>query len=362
MSFLARICLVLWLVPALLTLFWPGLSGSSRIERRELQRFPGWPAGLHAAYHWPREFDQFVADGFPFRSRLIAVAGAGLYRLDSSLSPEISVEEDGWLFLRKNGDVLNKLRGADHLSPAELDTWGSTFQRRQERLAAMHIRMVLAVVPDKQTVYQRYLHPWHRRADYTVTDQIVGELARRGVGDVIDLRPLLIDAARTEKIYDQFNSHWNDRGAFLACQEILRHFPEATPLRDDEVSFHGVTRPGDLSTFLGSESATELTVDADITHTRVVARENDGRAPFYETEPWVARTSLRSGPTVLALCDSFTNTYMYKFLEESFPTVIFKHHNGLKTDAATVRAFRPQVVLYIVAERLLPAKLDDTLP
>ena len=80
------------------------------------------------------------------------------------------------------------------------------------------------------------------------------------------------------------------------------------------------------------------------------------------TKEWVARTSLQRGPTVLVFCDSYTNGMMSKFLDESFPVSAFKHHNLMIMDVDALRANHPDVVLYIVAERLLPFVLDPTLP
>ncbi|HYN77608.1 MAG TPA: hypothetical protein VES73_07435 [Lamprocystis sp. (in: g-proteobacteria)] len=349
----------LLLVPGILSLLLPSLSGTSRIELRAPQPFPGIPRNLSAFYTWPQRFDQFSSDQFPLREDIIRWSSRALRRLNVSISPEVLIGKDGWLFLRRSSDVLDESRGVRRLPGWAVTNWVDRYVERQRQLSDRGIRTLLAIVPNKHTVYPQFLNPYFFKVGETITDQIVEGLRGRGVAGLIDLRPALLAAAGTGLVYDRLDTHWNDRGAWAGYEAILRQIPDARALSTDQLQWSEVVRSGDLARLIGDTGLTESTTDAQLRVSRISKRINFAEKERYEQTPWSAETNLDAGPRVIFFCDSFTNERLYKFLEASFPRSVFKHHNGMILDDPLINAERPDLVVYIIVERLLPDVLPD---
>jgi hypothetical protein len=349
----------LLLIPGLLSILTPSLSGTSRIELRSLQPFPGLPSGFWTLYHFPAKFDRFASDQFPFREDIIRWSSRALHQFGISISPEVLIGRNGWLFLRQSSDVLNESRGVTTLSVPAIADWTERFVERQRLLAEKRIRTLLVIVPNKHTVYPQFLNSCYFKIGNTITDQLIAGLRDRGVEGVVDLRPSLIEAARTEQVYDRLDTHWNDRGALVGYNAIMSHIPDAKALSSNQILWRQKLRSGDLARLLGDTELTEQAPDAEILDSRVTNRFNFAEKAHYKETPWSAETVLRKGPRVIFFCDSFTNGRLYKFLEQSFPHSVFMHHNGMGLNKTLIDAERPNLVVYLIVERLLPCVLEN---
>jgi hypothetical protein len=166
----------------LLALVYPAGSGFDAVsEMRPQARLPGRPASLGDFRSWPKEFDWFVRDAFPGRSRLIELGRTALWKLGWLDSDRVLEGEGGWLFLRRIDGTFDKTRGLHRMSAPEVEAWGERYAQIDRRLAAQGAELWLAVIPDKQTVYPQRVPAWARPADPaspTTTDLILNELHR----------------------------------------------------------------------------------------------------------------------------------------------------------------------------------------
>jgi len=78
----------------------------------------------------------------------------------------------------------------------------------------------------------------------------------------------------------------------------------------------------------------------------------------FQTESWWTTTSHPSARAAI-LCDSFVYSYMQKYLQESFSYTFFHHHNGMRFNKDLILQQHPDVVIYMVAERLIPSRLPS---
>ena len=356
--------LVLWAavllaVPGILSIAFPALSGASRIELRELQNLPGFPRTLGDAYRWPGKFDAFTSDQFPFREGIVTASSRMFYQLGASISPEVVIGKEGWLFLKRTVNVLAKARGIRTWPDAQVRKWVATYIERRRILTEQNIRTLFVIVPNKHTIYPQYLRSCDFPVGPTITDQLMAEFRRENVQGVIDLRGVLQERSQQERLYDKVDTHWNDLGAYYGYLEVLRQIPDARRIPPEQIAWQHVRRQGDLSNLIGSPGLVRDTVVADITPPGAVKHLNWDRRWRYEREPWSAVTDIASAPKALFLCDSFTNGRMYKFLERSFSASVFKHHNGMQYDKRLISEQNPGVVVYIVAERLIPGSLTN---
>ena len=351
------VVLLLLSVPALLTICFPGLSGSSNIEHRNLQDMPKFPDKYSDIERWPQQFDQFTSDRFPFRGGLIRYFGEIFYQMGLSISPEVMMGSHDWLFLsNKNADVLDKSRGITVLSPAELDAWAEGYIRRRDYLLSHGIKLLFVFVPDKHAIYSEFLHPWNFAVGPTITDQIVQELGRRNVDGIVDLREILKEKARTDQVYGRYDTHWNDLGAYFAYQEIMKSIPDAHQVAREDLVFYKGER-GELSRLIGYPGLKEESLMLDMKRSNL-AYDHDKvpGARQYMREGWTSRTASPELPSALFLIDSFTEEFMYKYLAPSFNEALFMHHQGMQFDRELIERFSPNYVVYMIVERGVPTR------
>ncbi len=344
--------------PAFLTLVFPGLSGSSNTELRALQDFPGLPTDFSTFRKWPGQFDKFTADRFPFREDIIRVIGKHLYSMGISISPDVFIGSRGWLFLKRDSDVLDESRGIRNLTATEVNEWAKTYKGRREQLQKQGIELLLVLVPNKHTVYPQFMPKWNFPVGRTITDQIVSELHALQTEGVIDLRGTLKEHARSELVYGRYNSHWNDRGAYFGYQEIIKNIPDALQLGEQQIQFEPRRVFGDLSRLIGQVDLTEKSQALNIPRSELpFSFDTPARQMNFYTSGFRTETSLSHLPSALFLCDSFTSDYLYQYLAPSFHKALFVHHKGMEFNQELIASFKPDYVVYIIVERLIPYKL-----
>lgn len=355
---LVGLLLVLLSVP-FLSLKYPTLSGNRSIEFRTLQDLPALPNSISDSIQWPKSFEQFVVDRFPFRELIIKNTSKILYQIGISISPTVMVGKDGWLFLRQDSNIYDESRGSVQLSKEQLTDWVKVYVERKNLVEAMGARLLMVIVPNKYSVYPQYIDHSNFQLDRTVTDQILQTLRKKGVEGIVDLRPVLQDRGKDESklVYDKFNTHWNYWGAYIAYKEILQYLPKAVPLETGNVHFSQTTKVGDLSRLIGNDDLGEDTFSLQISNSRIIKVKNWNQ---YTKKPMIFETNLRDNSRVLFLCDSFTEVYLYKFLSESFEKSYFLHHSSMTFKKDVIEKINPDLIVYIIVERLLPYKLTNT--
>jgi hypothetical protein len=169
----------------------------------------------------------------------------------------------------------------------------------------------------------------------------------------------MIQAAEKSPVYGKYDTHWNDKGAYIAYQYMMQQLPKSLNLRlvpEQDIQFSTKKLTGDLARLLSLEDQlTEERVIADITHSSIVYKEE---TIDYTKMGWAVATKNNSARAVI-LCDSFVKSVMGKYLQESFSYSFFKHHNCKTIDRGLIVNRHPDIVLYIIVERLIPIKLEE---
>ena len=229
---------------------------SARGENRALAPPPAirldWPT-LSAL---PDGFTRYFEDGFAFRTRLVRWQAAfRLLALHVSPSPDVVIGRDGWLFYADDGAVED-YAAATPLSAEDLEVWRRTLQNTQDWLRRRGIAYLFVIAPDKHAIYPEFMPSTvHRLSPTSRSDQLAQYLIRRSTVNVLDLRPALLAAKAGERIYHRTDTHWNDRGAFVASQQIIGRLGADTgmrPLLRSAFAARDVLAPGmDLAGMLG---------------------------------------------------------------------------------------------------------------
>jgi hypothetical protein len=215
-----------------------------------------------------------------------------------------------------------------------------------------------ALIPNKHTIYKRYLPVWAaEEAGRTEYDLFLAQMAQAGVA-TIDLRPpLRLAAASEEPIFYSTDTHWNRLGALTAFDAIAATLGKPHWAADPaQVLGAPVARPGgDLARFL---AVNWLLADRD----RDLAIE-DAIKRAVEWGDYVQRSYEVAGTgekgTVLVVGDSFSRDLLRPYFARSVARLVWVHHQGCQFDWSDVDRFNPDTVLFLMAERLVHACLNN---
>lgn len=310
---------------------------------------------------FPERYACWLRDHFGFRGALIrALAAVKVQGLGVSTSAQVILGRDGWLF-------YNHLRaGSDYelvrpFTAEELDHWQRVLERRQQWLARRGCRYLVFIPPDKQTIYPEYLPEYLLPRHASRLDQLRDHLRAHSDIELLDVRDALREAKQRERVYHRTDSHWNQRGAFVAYRELTKvlsgWFPAIRPLERDQFQ-------ETVSDDRGGDSAGLLDL-------RDVLREENldltprfpRRSRLTEEEVAVPNAELQYGepkvfvnpdstlPRAVVFHDSFFSCGLEPLLAEHFRRQVGIWHDDFHADV--VERERPDVVIQELVERKL---------
>ncbi|MBI3403149.1 MAG: hypothetical protein HY048_17185 [Acidobacteria bacterium] len=309
-----------------------------------------------AAFHWDAPGVWFE-DHFGFRATLIRWYGESrLFALGVSPTTAVVKGRDGWLFYADDSSIEDFAR-VDPMTPDAVQNWRDAIVRTRDWLRARGIPYVFTVAPDKHVIYPDELPPTIAPVgDVSRADQLYTALQDLGVA--IDVRPALREAGARERIYQRTDTHWNDRGALIAYQQIIaavRLRVPATPPAWSRGDFEAVDRdvPAmDLGRMIGLARVlreTDMTlVPRRPRRARVV--EPAGAKPTDELGRIVTEIDDPSLPRAVIFRDSFVSR-LVPFLSEHFSRAVYVWENDF--DADQVVRERPDVVIQEIVGRHL---------
>ena len=345
------------MIPAFLTWVYPDIKGT-KIELRALQEFPPAPANFYELARWPKLTSRYINDHFILRSFFIHNISKILYSMNISISKQVIFGRDDWLFFATPYDeIIDKYRGIKNLSPGEAEKWIRAVNSDAMFLKHRGVDFFLIIIPNKCTVYPQFLPPWCKPVAPSLTETLIQKLRLQSDFPWIDLRPVMKLAAETISVYGKFDTHWNDKGAYIAYHHIMKNLPNSLKLNvvsEQNVQFSTKKVSGDLARKLNLEDQlTEEKIVADIIHSNIVYRT---KTKDYSKLGWAVVTKNNAARAVI-LCDSFVESYMAKYLQESFSSSFFKHHNCKRMNRNLILEQKPDIVLYLIVERLIPTEL-----
>jgi hypothetical protein len=171
---------------------------------------------------------------------------------------------DGWLYW--TGDnMLANYRGTARFDEQDLNAWKRLLESRRDWLAKRGGKYIFVIPPDKHSVYPEYLPDWLIKSGQpSKLDQFLAHIRAHSTVEVLDLRPALIAAKAAGTTYLQTDTHWNNFGAFIACQQLVRslqrQLPGLKPLPLDAFDRKSIVgRGGDLAVCLQQEDEIQET-------------------------------------------------------------------------------------------------------
>jgi len=295
-----------------------------------------------------------ISDNFLWRMALVKGFNSIRLLVGDRVFNNGLVGEDGWLFY--SGDFsINDYQKTAPLGKNRIKELTEVLGLLDERTSQYGGTLLVVIPPDKNTIYPQYMPDQIRVIGKTSRlDQLMDYLQKNTNINVLDLRPVFLDASQSSQIYYKSDAHWNCLGAYYASNEIIsevgRLHPEIQPrpLADFQIG-STIDTSLDISWTMGlglQENAVTLTpkfVTGSVSHTS------------YENNEFikVAVNSLQNLPSAMILHDSFYNECLNQILEPQFGEIISMHFaDALSSDyLKLIDTEKPDVVIVEFAER-----------
>lgn len=297
------------------------------------------------------EFDDYFSDQFPFRTFMIsAYSGINELFFQQSGNEKVIVGRKGFLFF---AETLNDYFKVNTLSDSDLIRLNNTLALQNDYLARLGIVSYFMVAPNKASIYGEYMPTYFKDiGERSNLDQLLSmDLAM----PFIDLRtPILAYKAKTDlKLYHLKDSHWNNLGAAVGYEEMLKAlgYPSLSLL--SQTPTLSVDWKGDLTTMLYPSHVVydqqyNYALPEEFIFTRAIRDFDD-----LEIE---STNKSRSG-NLMMFRDSFANA-LVPFLSDSFGRV--NYSRVFPYDYRKVEKLDPDQVVIEIAERNLNWLLQST--
>jgi alginate O-acetyltransferase complex protein AlgJ len=330
-------------------------------EKRDLAPRPNYaqlsplPQTMHA-------FEMYWNDHFGGRSLLINLRARLWIQLfrDSPVS-SVVIGKHGWLFYksesRQDGPGLNDHQGLTPLTADELGDLVLSLNKVNHALRDQGITLIVLVAPNKNTIYPEEVPDnFPQLRPDTRLDQLIRVLPSDLL--FVDVRAVLAEGKSVMPTYLTTDTHWNNYGAFLASQTLLRQLPaqyriQPKTLADYKLKQEVVSGEGDLASMMAARGIfTDVFIGLEPkVPTKFVDYEYGFLDGAYSGHVWLQPKSRL--PRLLFFGDSFRNS-MAPFLAPHFSSSYvmgFTPHYRLNDDL--IKVAKPNIIVWQVAERYL---------
>lgn len=322
----ALILFLALLVPAAVQIF-SERAPISAAEKRALEPLPAWPGRLRDWSAFTSGLDRFARDHFGLREPL--ATGWGLLKYALRYTPRVAVGRDGWLYFPQYWGSKYGVAGCGALA-AEVRSLAGRLDRFAARAARSGVTVLLAIAPDKETIYPEYMPEGLGAVGCDLYAEFMDGVQQ---AKTADLRATLSAWKAKEQVYFRTDSHWSDVGGWHAARTLLEGGcpPGKACAKLPEPRLTTKILGGDLAGLIGLASVlTERYVAVEVPEAR------------------------HSGRRLVVVGDSFAKSIV-RFLayDESVGEAAFVDHAEGRVEFAPIVASKPDVILILIVERYL---------
>lgn len=293
---------------------------------------------------WLSQAGDYFQDHFAFRSKLVTANALVQGKiLGVSTASGVIQGSDGWLYYK---DSLADYLGTDLLSERSLFNIAHTLGMTQRNLEQRGVDFVFTIAPNKNSLYGEHM-PYYdsvRITDENNLKRLQPYLEEEGV-NYTDLYETFRN--QTEVLYHSRDSHWNNKGAALASDQILTALGKEHVSYEEEAFEVRKDFAGDLDKMLYPEALTledEIYYEREPDFTYVQEVESN-------FDPRINTASAEKDGSLVMYRDSFGNTLL-PFMAEAYGSAYFSR--GVPYQLSDVETYQADAVVIERAERFLP--------
>ena len=247
---------IIWITVFLLVIIAPtfvafvvgnGLD-STNYENRIMASLP--EISIDNYEEFSKEFENYYNDNLPFRNELINLnSKISYYGFRDSSSDKVLVGQEEWLFYMDGG--VQSSTGQWQWENYELERIAENLSNAKKYLEHEGIELVVFIAPNKETVYKDKLPDNYPIISEKTRGEVLVEYLRENT-DVNVLFPVeeLRNVREEHETYLQFDTHWNNLGAYLGAKLINEQLGIKMP-ELEEIEFEKIVETrGDLARML----------------------------------------------------------------------------------------------------------------
>jgi len=326
---------------------WSGGAVSKR-ENRVLAARPAISSAFKAPRDFIKQFDAWFADNVGFRKKIIRLYGklnniSQGYYLDGAYI--VLIGKRGHHFHVADGDTLRVYQGEHWLDETQAYELSSRLQEIKRCLDGRNIPFIVMVCADKESIYPEYYPDFVIRGPGPASlDVVVEYLNEHTEVDLFCIKERLLQAKEDYLVFPKTGNiyelrHYNETGAFLAYQELMKHigayFPKLAPFSIDDVNIE-----------YQDNGSSSVSLRREVTYQRIEPRFFDDALEFENMDSGL--------PTLLLLCDSYADWFP-NYLPQHFGRMIMHPWSGIEHFEEYLDLYKPDVIVFEVAERAITA-------
>ncbi len=194
------------------------------LERREETELPKLMENGELNTEIGDQLESYISENFGFRAEMVTLNNgilSGVFGVSGE--DKVIVGSDEWLFLEETSDDYS---GINQLSDREIRNVSKAIKMIEEYVRGNGLEFVFTVAPNKNTLYGEYMPYYYVDGEVSNLNRLNVKLNEMGVSYidlVFKLEQLYMSTPDDGTfLYHKRDTHWNNKGAFIATNEILR--------------------------------------------------------------------------------------------------------------------------------------------
>ena len=292
---------------------------------------------------------------FNWHKELVRLYNSTRIMIKDSVFPGVLVGKNGWLFYTGN-NAISDYQGLGLAKQKDLQQLQQSLDKINVDLQQQGITLIVVIAPNKESIYPQFMpveiHVFRKKSRI---DQFVDYMQLYGETNIIDLRPVMQDASKSQQIYFKTDTHWNQYGAYLAYREIFSSLSKVYPalqayqLSDYEITL-GNKSTRDLVNILGISNIEE----ADWNFLPKFFSDVKGiNIPLGNRNVQLTFTSDQTLPSIVIFHDSFFLSLSHFFEPHFNKMVLVPYPNEEVWNLKWIDQLEPDIVIIELAERYL---------
>ena len=324
-------------------------------ENRELAAYPvlydkenGWNTS------YIENFDEWINDNLRGRTEIVKINSTLQYKLfHRILRDNLVAGKNDWLF-NKSDDLITEYQHVNLLTDDQVGEFTSNMQAFSDYLGGRGISFYYMQCYEKESIYpNEYLQGVKQLGNISRTDQVVDGLKTKTDINVIDCKIDLLNHAKTEQVYYKYaDNHWNDYGAFIGYQDLMKRiqidYPKIKVLDKNDYNIENIEQSVSLYGYqypysdISPEYRIKNPGAVEITDT---AKKNWADLHVQDFIHEYANNSSGNSLRILLVGDSYIRQFLKDDVAESFSSTLSIDWSNLDNLDSVIDRFNPDIVV-----------------
>ena len=279
--------------------------------------------------------ETFYNDNLPYKTYIVNLQkNLKISVFNEVDDPKVILGDEEWLFYKGDNGVssIQDYMGITRFNEIELEQHVNIFRNLNQVCNEKGITLVILIGPNKERVYGENMpNKYNIINEENASDQLETALVNVGIKTLYP-----IDEMKNTQdyiTYYKYDTHWNDVGAFIASQAVLKELGMKS-LNISDVEIASKNRVGgDLANMLAmaSDFKNDFTYTvsylSDVTYNEVSSKSTGQPIPYstYECE------TIEEESVLYYFGDSYA-TAIKPYLCKNFSSSMFMHRNDMQNE------------------------------